>query len=150
MDLPRNVEFVQLEIENYPNKIIPFNADIHIRITVRGNESIDSFRFSMTIFRADGSPVGSFFSSEIHSIQQGQEATFRLELHDLKLVQGLYHAGLATGMGHPGIGHSDFDVILDVLHFEVMAPESNDGICATWTPGWGSIRFNSPKVTQVS
>lgn len=149
LELPKSVEFLRLEIENYPNKIIPFNADIHIRITVRGNEAIDQFRFSMTIFRADGTPVGSFFGPEIHSIQQRQEATFRLELQDLKLVQGLYYAGLATGKGNPMTGHLDYDVILDVLHFEVMAPEGTDGTCATWTPSWGAIQFSSPKVTQV-
>src|SRR5208337_3324034 len=52
-DLQRQVEFLALELEDYPTKLVPADADLHVRITVRGNETVTSFRFALTISRVD-------------------------------------------------------------------------------------------------
>ncbi len=149
-DLPRQVEFLTLELENYPTKIVPADKEIHLRITVRGNQAVDRFRFSMTLFRVDGTPIGSFFSEDGQSLQRGEIATYRLILRDLRLAPGMYSCGLATGKGNHREGHIDFDIVLDVLHFEVMPPEGIDGTRSHWVPGWGSIRLVEPVVTRVA
>ncbi|WYL98961.1 MAG: ABC transporter ATP-binding protein [Gloeotrichia echinulata CP02] len=149
-DLPRQVEFLTLELENYPTKIVPADKEIHLRITVRGNQAVDRFRFSMTLFRVDGTPIGSFFSENGQSLQRGEIATYRLILRDLRLAPGMYSCGLATGKGNHREGHIDFDIVLDVLHFEVMPPEGIDGTRSHWVPGWGAIRLVEPVVTRVA
>jgi lipopolysaccharide transport system ATP-binding protein len=147
---PRQVEFLTLELKNYPTMLVPADAEIHIQITVRGNESIQRFRFSMTIFRVDGTPVGNFFAPEIHSIHKGEVATFSMELADLRLAPGMYYCALATGKGNHLQGRSEFDIITDVLHFEVMAPEGVDGVMSEWRQAWGAIRFKEPRVTRIA
>jgi lipopolysaccharide transport system ATP-binding protein len=148
--LPRQVEFLTLELENYPTKLVPADAEIRIRITVQGNESVESFRFSMTIFRVDGTPVGNFFAPEIHPINKGEVATFSMELYDLRLAPGRYYCSLATGKGNPVTGRSEFDIITDVLHFEVMALEGMDGVMSEWRQVWGAIRFKEPRITRIA
>jgi lipopolysaccharide transport system ATP-binding protein len=148
-DLHRQVEFVSLELEDCPTKLVPADADINIKIVVRGNEAVEKFRFSMTIFKLDGTPVGSFFGPENNSIGKGEQATFRLELRDLRLAQGMYYCGLATGRGNPQEGYSDFDIVEDVLHFEVMAPEGVDGTRAVWSAGWGPVRFKEMLTSRI-
>ncbi len=148
-DLNRHVQFLALELENHPTKLVPSDADVHLRITVRGNETVEKFRFSMTLFRIDGTPVGSLFTSDSNSIRKAEVATFRFELKNLNLAPGMYYCGLATGRGNHLEGHVDFDIVLDVLHFEVMAPEGVDGTRGFWVPWWGSIRLAEPVVSRV-
>jgi lipopolysaccharide transport system ATP-binding protein len=61
----------------------------------------------------------------------------------------MYYCGLATGKGNHREGHADFDIIHDVLHFEIMAPEGIDGTIANWNSGWGGIRFPEPNVKRI-
>ena len=149
-NLSLEVEFLTFELEDCPTKIIFADKDIYLKITVRGNQNVDKFRFSMTLFRIDGTPVGSFFTEDRQSLQQGEIATYRLVLKDLRLASGLYYCGLATGKGNPVEGHTDFDIVLDVLHFEVMPPDGVDGTQSFWSPSWGSIRLQEPMVTRVA
>ncbi len=144
-DLRREVEFLSLELENCPTKTVAAGTDIALKITVRGNERVENFRFSLTVFRIDGIPVGCCFGSPFLSIQKGEAATFRLTLHDPQLAPGLYYFGLATGRDSP----LAYDIVLDVLHFEMLAPSAADGARANWIPSWGSIRFKEPEVIRL-
>ncbi|MEA5467374.1 ABC transporter ATP-binding protein [Spirulina sp. 06S082] len=148
-ELDREIEFLTLELENYPNKLVPADADLHLKIAVRANKQLESFRFSMTIFRIDGSPVGSMFAPEFPSIPKGSSAFFRIILQDIHLAPGMYYFDIATGKGNHREGHIDFDIINDVLHFEVMPPEGIDGTQAGWYSGWGSIRFPEPQIMKI-
>jgi lipopolysaccharide transport system ATP-binding protein len=148
-DLSRNVEFISLSL-NHPTNLIPADSEISFRIKVRANKAINNFRFSMTIFCIDGTPIGSLFSSDKQSLCKEEVATFCLKLRNPNLAPGKYYCGLATGKGNPLEGHIDFDIILDVLHFEVMPPEGVDGTIAYWVPWWGSIRFSEPVVSRVA
>jgi lipopolysaccharide transport system ATP-binding protein len=149
--LRRQVEFLTLELENFPTKLVPADADIHIRITVRGNESIENFRFSMTIFQVSGLPVGNFFGPEIHTVHQGEIVAFRMELSDLRLAPGGYHCALAIGKGNHLKGRSEFDFVHDVLYFDVMAPEGEHGVRSEWSQrSWGAIRFKEPKIVRIA
>ena len=103
----------------------------------------------MTIYRFDGTPIGSFFGPETHIVKKGEDATFRLELNDLRLAQGMYYCGLATGKGNHKEGHTDYDIIHNVLHFEIMAPEGIYGTRANWNSGWGDIRFPEPNISKL-
>ena len=148
-NLQRQIEFIGLEFENSTTNIFPTDAAIDIQINVRGNVGVDKFRFSMTIYRIDGTPIGSFFGPEKHSLKKGEAATFRLELTDLRLAQGMYYCGIAVGKGNDRMGYTDFDIIHDVLHFEIMAIEGIDGTRANWNHGWGGIRFPEPTVEKL-
>ena len=149
-DLSRAVEFLQVELGDYPSGLIPADGDLNLFLTVRGNQEIQRFRFSITIFQLDGTPVGNVFGPETHSIQQGEVATYCMELKDLRLARGRYYCALATGLGNHLGERVEFDIILDVLHFEVIGPESDGGVLSEWFAVWGPIRFQEPNVTRIA
>jgi lipopolysaccharide transport system ATP-binding protein len=147
--LRRQVEFLTLELENHSTKLIPADSEIHLRITVQGNEPVDNFRFSMAIFRLSGSPVGNLFGPDIHSIKKGETAIFRMKLKDLRLAPGQYYCNVAVGKGNAQTGRSEFDHIAEVLHFEITPKPGVNGLMSEWSSSWGSIRFDEPIVARI-
>lgn len=149
-DLSQQIKFLSLELNDCPTKIVTSDESIQLKICVKATRSVDSFRFSMTLFRIDGTPVGSFFTDEKHSLKLNEKATYVLTLQDLRLAPNSYYFGCAVGIGNPRTGYVDFDIIMDVLHFEVMPPEGIDETQSYWFPDWGNIRFLEPCVKRVS
>jgi lipopolysaccharide transport system ATP-binding protein len=149
-DLNKLVEFLSLEFEGRHGKLVPADSDICVRMTVRGNETVDSFRFSLTLHGVDGTPVGSCFGPQIHGIEQGEVATYRLKLPNPALAQGLYRFELGVGTGNEREGYREFDIVHDVLHFEVLPPPGNDGTMSAWDRSWGTIRFQEPVTEKCS
>ena len=149
-ELSRKVEFLTLEMENCPTKLLPADADIMLRITVRGNESIEGFRFGLTVSRVDGTPVGSSWGSHIHSICKGEVGTFGLTLHKPHLAPGLYNLALGVSRRKDLVTNEDFDVVLEVLHFEMLPPHDQDGARAKWRSNWGSVRFQELTASRLS
>jgi len=147
--LSNAVEFLRLELGDKSSAILASDQDLTILATLKGNETVHNFRLSITIFAADGTPVGSAFGQENLSIQQGHRSVCQLRLEGLRLAPGSYYCGLSVGTGDPSRGHKDFDVILDVLYFEVLAPEGIAGTRSHWTPSWGAIRFPEPATGEL-
>lgn len=149
-DLNQQVEFLSLEFEGMPGKLVPADADLCLRMTVRGNRAVGSFRFSLTIYAVDGTPVGSCAGPQIHSIEEGEVAAFRLQLANPALAPGLYRFGLGVGTGNEREGIREYDIVEDVLHFEVLPPAGQDGTRSLWERSWGSIRFHQPMTTKIA
>jgi lipopolysaccharide transport system ATP-binding protein len=150
-ELNREAQIIALEFEDYPTKLVPADADLHLQITVRGNATVKSFRFALTIFRIDGLAVGTCFGPEAHSIQKGEVAKYRLTLPNFALGPGLYNFGLSVGTGNDRVGFRDFDGMVGVLHFEMLPPVGNDGTKSMWNGSWwGSIRLPEPVTTRCS
>jgi lipopolysaccharide transport system ATP-binding protein len=147
-ELSRQVELLTLELEGFPTKLVPADADLCLRITLRGNETVCSFRFAPSIYAVDGTPVGSCFGPEVHSIQEGEVATYRLQLANPGLAPGLYKFGVGVGTGNERVGWTDFDAVEDVVHFEVLPPPGQDGTMSEWDRSWGPIRFREPVTTR--
>ena len=119
-----------------------FGEDFSFIAKIRALESVPKMRFSMTIFSAEGTPVGSCFSKEDAGIGVGKEAEVQVVLPNMRLAPGRYYCGVAIGKGDNRNGHVDFDVILDTLAFEVCPEEGEDGTVATWSRGWGALVFS--------
>ena len=148
-ELARQAEFLTVEVAGGPSKIIRSEEPIVVNVLVRGNQDLKDWRVSFVILRVDGSAVGTGFGPCIHSISQGQEATFQLVINDHWLAAGMYYMDLAIGWGNPLEGHNDFDVVTEVCHFEVMPAEGADGTQAGWTPGWGSIFYRQCETREL-
>ena len=119
-------------------------------LRMRAREVVDGVRVSGTIFHAEGYPIGSFFSPGAANFSAGEERTFRLNLASLNLSAGSYSFSLATGVGDEATGHRDFDIVTEVLPFEIAAAAGEAGTVATWSPHWGAIRFESVHMREVS
>jgi lipopolysaccharide transport system ATP-binding protein len=137
------VEFLTLEFEGLTAKLVPADADLTVRIRVRGNQEISDFSFYLSILAADGSTVGSCSGAQVHSIQAGEVAIYQLQLPNPSLARGSYRMHVAVGTGNERTGFRMFDTAADVLHFDVMAPPGQEGTVSEWQRNWGSIRFRS-------
>jgi len=142
--LQQQVKFIKLGLKGALSRIIPVGKSISIMIDVLGQERVDNFRFSGTIFRNDDIPVGSFFSPENSSVQKGDIVTFELELSDLRLTPGQYHFGFAVGFGNNKTGTKEFDIVMNVVHFEIASFDGDDGTFSNWPKNWGPIQFLDP------
>jgi lipopolysaccharide transport system ATP-binding protein len=123
------------------SSLIGSDEPLEFIATVLPHKNADDVRFSMTVFTHAGTPVGSAFTSTLHSLRADQLSSFRIALHRHHLAPGNYHIGMALGHGVHRTGHRDFDVIYDVLHFQVRPESGVASTCAYWTPGWGNIHF---------
>jgi lipopolysaccharide transport system ATP-binding protein len=148
-DLSRKVELVSLELEKYSTRMVPADADIVVKVKVRGNEIVSGFRFSMTILKMDGTSVGNFFGPEDCSINKDEVATYRIQISDLRLARGVYYCAVAVGLGNHLKERVEFDVVTNVLYFEIMPPVGTNGTISEWYPHWGAIRFKEPRVVRI-
>jgi lipopolysaccharide transport system ATP-binding protein len=126
------------------NRNIPIFATdetFEFTIKIKALVYITKIRCSMTIFAADGTPVGSTFGSEVEGIKGNDVAEATIMLKDANLAPGHYYCGVAIGKGNHLTGHIDYDVVLDTLHFEVRAAEGVAGTLSQWSQGWGRIVF---------
>jgi lipopolysaccharide transport system ATP-binding protein len=146
--LRREVEFLTLELEGFQAKLVPADADLSLLMTVRGNQAVSDFSFYLTIRAVDGTPVGSCSGSQAHSILAGEVATYRLRLSNPRLAPGCYQIDLGVGTGNERTGFREFDLVAEVLHFEVMAPPGQDATMSEWQKSWGTIRFRRPVTTR--
>ncbi len=147
-ELSGAVRLVSLELESHPAKLVPANAGLDLRLTVRGSETVGRFRFRVTLHWMGGREVGTLVGHESHSIQAGELATFRLTMSDPRLAPGRYHCAVSVERGDGYLHRTDVDAVSDVLHFEVLASESA-GSRAQWRMEWGPIQFADAEVRRI-
>jgi lipopolysaccharide transport system ATP-binding protein len=149
-DFHQEIKFLRLKLVNSTAPLLAADSPLRVQITLQGHQNVPSFRLSMTIFLVDGSPVGNFFGPEIHSIRKGQVASFEMEIDDLRLAPGMYYCAMGVGTGNHLKARKEFDVVFDVLHFQVLPEEAANATMSKWSTSWGPIRFKAPSVTQIA
>jgi lipopolysaccharide transport system ATP-binding protein len=144
-DLNRIVEFNSLEFDKRESIFAP-GSDLIIHATVTAKQRTDRIRISGTIFQFDGVPVGSFFTHDSITAKMGERINLRTTLSSTNLAPGAYSLALALGHGTESTGHRDYDIVFDVLPFEVSAISGSNGTIGAWTHAWGPIRFPQPQI----
>jgi lipopolysaccharide transport system ATP-binding protein len=148
--LSMEYEILSVSLSNCDNNIIYCFAPIEINIKIRQNIYLPEFRFSMTIFKMDGTPVGSFFSdNQSFSSFDLTEENYHIKINNHNLTPGSYYCGLAVGAGTDKNRHTDFDIVMDVLHFEVLPERDEQGAISNWFSGWGPINFKDITVEKT-
>jgi lipopolysaccharide transport system ATP-binding protein len=130
-----------------------FQADEQIKfyIRIKALTSVNVVRFSLTIFTSIGTPIGSCFSPDFSCrLECGAVSEFEVTLSLPRLAPGRYHCGVAVGKGNNKVGHTDYDVVMNVLGFEVRPMEGSDATVAHWAPGWGHLIMNDLVASQIS
>jgi lipopolysaccharide transport system ATP-binding protein len=149
-DLDREIEFLELELENSEGHLIPADAPLQVRFTVRANQAVDNFRFTLLLLRMNGPAVGTCFSPEMPKIPLGTTASYRIKLPSWNLSPGNYYFTVSTGKGDYGQNYLDFDILAQVLQFEILPPEQPTWMGVSWFHGWGPLRFPEPDVSRIS
>ena len=110
-------------------------------IRVRCESAVDRFRVGMTVFKAGGSPVGTSFSPEVDGLAAGEEREVAISLPSINLGPGSYFCTISVGRGNQRTAFVDYDIVANVLFFEVAHEETSAGTMAIWYPQWGSVVF---------
>jgi lipopolysaccharide transport system ATP-binding protein len=149
MRLERQVELVHAELVGDTGRVFAADAPIAFDLGVQANVSVPEFRLSFTIHSYAGQAVGNTFSAPVPGLAVGESATYRLTVEALPLAPGRYFLAVATGVGDNTTGTKDFDIVTDILDFEVAATRAPDGSLAQWTSEWGHIRIPPPRVERL-
>ena len=149
--LAESERVVAFQSLSFNRSLAVFGPDepITIDVRLRAREAVDGVRVSGTIYHSEGYPIGSFFSSGVPALAIDQERIFRLHLSDLRLAPGSYSFALATGVGNSLVGHRDFDIVTEVLPFEIGSLSGEGDTVANWSPSWGAQRFAGVEVSEV-
>jgi lipopolysaccharide transport system ATP-binding protein len=118
-----------------------FGQPIRFVVRVHAAHAFNRLRVSMTVFAADGYPVGSAFSPEVDGLNAGEEREVGVTLASACLAPGSYFCGVSIGSGSNRSANVDYDTVLDTLYFEVGPESTSLGSIASWMGGWGSISF---------
>ena len=146
-NLTRAVSIIRLALDR-PTNHLALDESLAILATIRGNQAVRSFGFTIIIYGSSNLPVGTVNGPATHSIEPGELATFRIELSQLRLSPGSYHCRLAVIQSSEAGPQPSHDLVLDVLHFGVTPPPGTTTE-RDWRPVWGPIRFDEPKVERI-
>jgi len=116
--------------------------DLVFSLRLRAHADIGRIRISLTIKTRDGMPVGSGFSHEIVGPGRDVTAEYDVTLGRHMLAPGFYMVSVAIGEGDHLTGHTDFDVVENVLFFEVATVKGNGRDNVGWVGGWGNVIFD--------
>jgi lipopolysaccharide transport system ATP-binding protein len=125
-----------------------FLEPIDFIVRLRAQRDVKRMRISMTIFTADGSPVGSCFSPETAGLAAHVEEEVHVVMSEVRLAPGSYFCAVSVGRGNHHTTNVDYDVVTEVLFFEVQPEETEHGSMASWTRGWGPISFPNLSVER--
>ena len=132
------------------NPIFDVAEDIKFVARVRANDNLEVIRFGMTIYSVSGSPIGSCFGPPFHKMQGGEECEFEITIPNPRLAPGSYSCGVAIGKGDNTTGYINYDVVHDILCFDVRPEEGIDGTLACWGQSWGNIVLTNLKQKVLS
>lgn len=145
----RTVEFLALSFDSSP-KVFRAGEEIQFQATLTAREAISGLRISGSLMHPEGYAVGTFWSFKGVDIRPGKATTFTVELGKLGLAPGTYSFKLALGLGDEESGYVLYDMIAEVLPFEVGAIAGEQGTVGTWYPDWGSIRLPRARMIPLS
>jgi len=145
----RDVEFTRLWLPDVSNNAFASGQEIQVNVRLRSKRDVRGFRLSFTIFRSDGGAVGSGCSEPCLQISRGEVQDLELAISKHNLAPGRYHLGTSVGTGDFSTGLSEFDMVIDVCHFEVLPPEGVGETLSFWSSGWGSVRFEHIRCQQI-
>jgi len=131
-----------------PTPIFSSNENFRFFVKIRAEEDVPQLRLSVTVFTAEGVPIGSCSGAARPGLARGKETEVEVSIPNARLAPGHYHCGVSVGKGDQRTGQVDFDVMLNTLAFEVRPEDGADGTVSTWHRNWGSIVF--PDLIQNS
>ncbi len=148
--LSRAVEFVSMELHapsNLPR--LKYHDPLSFNFTLKLTQDVKQFNIGIAILANDGTPVGLCFSNTILSGFSNEFKKYCLEFMEHQLAPGRYRCIVSVGKGNEYEGRIDYDLISDVLMFEILPADDTRGRVMKWSSNWGCIRLPEPVITEV-
>ncbi len=134
----KELEFVEVSIEN-DNLHVASDESLTFILKVRiNNRKIDKFTVGLHFKNIEDKCVGTYVSS-INIVPKDKEFfDIKLIVHHHNLSRGRYSTSFNIGLKDLETGLRDYDVIHNVINFEVT--EFTKGkVLSLWQNGWGNI-----------
>lgn len=113
--------------------------DLSFDICLRANTKVSGLRFSITVFSADSTPIGTTCTREALELIAGELRQASIRLSQPRLAPGRYYCIAALGSGYCFEQRVDFDIVPDVLHFDIIAVAASSGSVFYWNDAWGKV-----------
>ena len=137
----KELEFLEVTIVNEDNTRMATEGELIVRASVKVNiPVIKRFTIGLMINNSEGNRVGTY-ASPIFNVPQGRDrfnVTITLKNHNL--AKGKYSVGLNIGLKEMESGLRDYDVIHDVVSFEITDIRKGVPI-ALWQKQWGNTNY---------
>ena len=147
-DLSRLVEFESLHFKKSKN-LFESCENIEFVANMKSLENIINARISLTIYSSDGTVVGSCFSGMVVTVNKNTLNSVIVVVPIVNLAPGRYYMGVAVGKGTNKTGNINFDIIFDILHFEIKQCTDSKGTVSSWSRGWGNVMFDELQIKAV-
>lgn len=119
------------------------NHEISILMGIKVNKWVPKFRVAGSVFNDDQIKIGTFFTNIIDLDSKNDSLNLEVSLINHNLSKGSYYFAFSVGKGDEEYGNVEFDIIYEVLHFEVTHKTNIENPINKWPRGWGNIFFQS-------
>ena len=119
------------------------NQKIIIGIVININKWVPDFRIAGSIFNDDEIKVGTFFTNVKNLDTRQGNLSLEVSLIDHNLSKGTYYFALSVGKGDEEYGNVEFDIVYDILPFEITHKTNINDPINKWPRDWGNISFQS-------
>jgi lipopolysaccharide transport system ATP-binding protein len=146
-----DIEYVNVAFKHpEPNNYFATADDIVLVLTVKASKTVNNFRISFGITTIDETPVGVYFSKEFLNIQKDETKNVEVSIKNHQLAKGQYVMSFSVGIGNEVSGFRDYDVIEQVLFFEIVYKDKeHKEMISLWESQWGTTNFQSIEVKEI-
>ncbi|RYG08260.1 MAG: ABC transporter ATP-binding protein, partial [Chitinophagaceae bacterium] len=142
--LPKDVEILAVEMIN-PVIESQFSSKqpLHFEFTLKANRSTENFRLAGSIYNQEGIRLGLFFGQEVLSLAETETKKIKFSIVNHNLSKGIYSLSFSTGRGSVETGNIEFDIVYDILRFEIAYTNDISTPIVKWENDWGNFIFQT-------
>ncbi len=148
IDTNKNLEILSVRLLNQSPQIAQ-DENIDVELQVKCNKiDIQRFTIEMMFDDEEDERIGSYISP-VQNISMGTDMfTIRISLAHHNLAKGKYKVNFNIGMKSAAFGFIDYDVVYDVLSFEIAFQDKETHSPLTfWRSEWGNIKYSDAMVS---
>ncbi|VXC16169.1 Lipopolysaccharide transport system ATP-binding protein [Flavobacterium sp. 9R] len=140
----KEIEFLSAKLLNplYEN-CFANSKDIVVGLNFKVNKKVAKYRIAGSIFNSEEYKVGTFFTNDKDFYAQGELVYEELSIHNHNLAKGEYYFALSIGIGNEEYGNVEYDIVYEVLNFEITHKFDLDSPINKWPRDWGNLSFQS-------
>jgi lipopolysaccharide transport system ATP-binding protein len=112
-------------------------------MVIKINKWVPDFRVAGSIFNTDEIKVGTFFTNVKNLETSYGNLSLELSLVNHNLSKGTYYFSFSVGKGDEEYGNIEFDIVYDVLTFEITHKNNITDPINKWPRDWGNISFQA-------
>lgn len=140
----KEIEFISVEFESplYEN-CFATQLPITLKIEVKSNIPLKNFRIAGSIFSYEHEKLGTFFSNDLGNIEHDVYKFIKLQIISHHLASGKYYFALSLGNGNEETGNVEYDIIYELMSFQITHKKDLNTPIVKWPLDWGAINFQT-------